>query len=97
MPYLHENHRRDLLENLDAWPLDAADLNFLICRLADRMLARRGVTYARLNEVIGAIECAKQEIYRRIAAPYEDTKLKENGDVFTTVPGQWTGGPTASP
>ena len=77
MPYLHEDHRRDLLENLDAWPLDAADLNFLICRI---------------NEVIGAIECAKQEIYRRI-----DTKLKENGDVFTTVPGQWTGGPTASP
>ena len=95
MPYLHENNRRDLLENLDAWPLDAADLNFLICRLADRMLARHGVTYARLNEVIGAIECAKQEIYRRIAAPYEDTKIKENGDVFDNVPGRWNGGAQA--
>jgi len=27
------------------------------------------------------LECAKLELYRMIAAPYEDTKIKENGSV----------------
>lgn len=32
--------------------------------------------------VLGAIECAKLEFYRRVAAPYETTKALENGDVY---------------
>jgi hypothetical protein len=31
---------------------------------------------------VGIIECVKQELYRRVVAPYEDKKCKENGDVF---------------
>jgi hypothetical protein len=38
--------------------------------------------YAEVNEAIGMLECTKQEYYRRIAAPYEDQKIKENGDVY---------------
>ena len=37
--------------------------------------------YAEIREFIGELECAKHEIYRRIAAPYEDKKIEENGDV----------------
>jgi len=33
--------------------------------------------------VTGVLECAKLELYRRIAAPYEDTKIEENGDVYS--------------
>ena len=40
------------------------------------------VEYARINELIGVLECAKLELYRRIAVPYEDTKIAENGDVY---------------
>ena len=36
-----------------------------------------------LNAIIGALECAKLELYRRVAAPYEDDKIIENGDVYT--------------
>ena len=32
---------------------------------------------------MGALECAKLELYRRVAAPYEDVKIMENGDVYT--------------
>jgi len=39
-------------------------------------------SYAELNEVIGVLECAKQELYRRVVAPYEDGKAKINGDVY---------------
>jgi len=34
------------------------------------------------GDAIGALECAKLELYRRVAAPYEDTKIAENGDVY---------------
>ena len=37
--------------------------------------------YADINELIGALECAKLEFYRRKAAPYEDKKAVENGDL----------------
>jgi hypothetical protein len=44
---------------------------------------RKGtLRYAHLNEVIGALECAKLELYRRIAVPYEDQKITESGDVY---------------
>jgi len=38
--------------------------------------------YSNLNELIGVLECAKLELYRRVAAPYEDEKALINGDVF---------------
>lgn len=39
------------------------------------------LSYADHNSAIGMLECAKSEFYRRLTAPYEDTKIKENGDV----------------
>ena len=41
--------------------------------------------YAHLNEAIGVLECAKLELYRRVAAPYEDEKIAESGDVYTVI------------
>ena len=59
------------------------DLNYLISAIIDGTLSRQGVRYKNLNAVIGALECAKLELYRRVAAPYEDEKIIENGDVYT--------------
>lgn len=39
------------------------------------------LSYADHNSAIGMLECAKNEFYRRQTAPYEDIKIKENGDV----------------
>lgn len=41
-----------------------------------------GGKYDSLNAVIGVLECAKQEFYRRAAVPYENQKITENGDVY---------------
>ena len=38
--------------------------------------------YALYNAVIGVLECAKMELYRRQISPYEDRKIAENGDVY---------------
>jgi hypothetical protein len=62
------------------------ELNYLVTRLVDGYLGRKGLSYASLNEAVGVLECAKLELYRRIVARYEDRKIAdpENGDVYTT-------------
>jgi hypothetical protein len=59
------------------------ELNWKIAVLVDGYLRTYGVDYQRLNDVVGALECNKLEIYRRLAAPYEDQKIRDNGDVFS--------------
>ena len=44
--------------------------------------------YAHLNEALGALESAKLELYRRLAAPYEDEKKSETGDVYRARTGK---------
>ena len=58
------------------------ELNYLITTLVNEYIVQKGLKYATLNEVVGVLECAKLELYRRIAAPYEDGKCDENGDVY---------------
>lgn len=62
---------------------NAGELNFYISTLINYFIKENGKSYAVLNEAMGALECAKLELYRRIAAPYEDIKIAENGDVYT--------------
>jgi hypothetical protein len=58
------------------------ELNYLISTLINEYILREGLNYATLNSIVGVLECAKLELYRRIAAPYEDEKCDENGDVY---------------
>jgi broad-specificity NMP kinase len=41
-----------------------------------------GFNYTNVNSVMGVLSCVSAELYRRLAAPYEDRKIKENGDVY---------------
>ena len=45
-------------------------------------IEQNGKCYQTFNDVTGALENAKLEIYRRMVAPYEDEKIVENGDVL---------------
>jgi hypothetical protein len=80
MPYIKQE-RRDAIANGGA-PKDAGELNFALTRIVDKYLQDKGLRYAHINEVVGALECAKLELYRRIAIPYEDQKINESGDVY---------------
>jgi hypothetical protein len=81
MPYITQERRKAILAG--AKPQDPGELNFAITVLIDSYLQDKGgIRYSQLNEVIGAIDCAKLELYRRVAAPYEDEKIAENGDVY---------------
>jgi hypothetical protein len=78
MPYIDPNVRENVLEN---GPTNAGELNYMITEVINDYL-KRSFNYQRINDVMGALEGAKFEMYRRLAAPYEDKKLKENGDVY---------------
>jgi hypothetical protein len=81
MPYIKQERRDAILGG--AKPQDAGELNFAITVVVDNYLqGKGGIRYVHLNEVVGALECAKLELYRRLAAPYEDQKIKEAGDVY---------------
>ena len=86
MPYIKKNRRRELSapSNLTMGVAqDVGELNYQITCLVDNFISRKRLKYSEINSVIGVLECAKMELYRRIAAPYEDEKCKENGDVYS--------------
>lgn len=80
MPYI-KPERRHALWYSDNLPKDAGELNYLITRTLIRYLGD-APNYQKYNDALGALEGAKLELYRRRVAPYEDTKIEENGDVF---------------
>ena len=85
MPYITTNARKVFDPEINTFnPIETeGELNYVITRLCHRYLTRNGkMGYADINAAVGALECAKLEIYRRIAAQYEDEKIKINGDVL---------------
>lgn len=90
MPYLPEDDRlaveETLLEDGIMWvPDNAGQLNFAISNFINGYLQKNGLRYNNVNEMIGALECCKLELYRLIAGPYEDVKLAENGEVYNAA------------
>ncbi len=79
MPYITDIAKRRL--DWDT-PLNAGELNYLITRVILDYQQTHGLCYATINDIVGALEGAKLEYYRRIATPYEDEKIKSNGDVY---------------
>jgi hypothetical protein len=78
MPYISPARRDEV-----GWdPRNAGELNYLITSLILAYFEEHGGRYQQINDVLGALEGAKLEFYRRLAAPYEDTKIAENGDVY---------------
>ena len=86
MPYISSQRREMLmpfLSALQSFRIDTAgELNYLITELCIRYRAEHGESYRVYNEIIGAIECAKLELYRRVVVPLEEQKIKEHGDVY---------------
>ena len=87
MPYIKAENRskyEKVLENLvkilKTLPPEQIDgeLNYVVTKILKEIYPLR---YFHINKAIGVLECIKLEFYRRVAAPYEDSKIKESGDV----------------
>lgn len=59
----------------------AGELNYVITWLVGFIVDQKGEQYHRYNAIIGALECCKQELYRRHIGPYEDKAIERNGAV----------------
>lgn len=81
MPYIKEADRKRIHDGGDL-PKTAGELNYMLTLMCKLYLQTNGTSYAKINDIVGALEGAKLEFYRRVAAPYEDQKIKENGDVY---------------
>ena len=79
MPYLRPGTRKEL-ETRHA--VRSGELNYKITLLAKQYLETNGLSYLSINDILGALEGAKLEFYRRVVVPYEDEKILENGDIF---------------
>lgn len=79
MPYISQEKRRQLKYERNAET--AGELNYIFTKTITNYIDG-SPSYQKFNDVIGALECCKLELYRRMIAPYEDNKAIENGDVF---------------
>ena len=80
MPYIPPN-RRHALDSFEA-PETAGELNFLITMYLLDYIACKGESYQIYCEIEGVLNHISKELYRRLVEPYEDKKIKQNGDVY---------------
>ena len=93
MPYIDKTTRNQLDERIDSLAIQvqsihkgqhtttyAGILNYMCTSLALKLFPQK--KYWVLALVCGVFVTVILEYYRRWAAPYEDEKIKENGDVY---------------
>lgn len=79
MPYIEDKDK----ERAKHHPTTVGELTYAITRLCVKFTAgARPLRFITIALVMGALFCAALEFYRRIAVPYENAKLAENGDVY---------------
>jgi len=83
MPYIKESRKQEISAFGGCLrDSSAGDINYLFTQLCQQYLKIKGECYQTYNDLMGALEGAKLELYRRKIAPYEDKKIQENGDVY---------------
>ena len=93
MPYIAPDDRppyepmiEELARLLVSRPTDKrkGHANFVITQILRKAWGvddASGESYSNYADVIGTLECAKLEIYRRWVASYEDGAIRKNGDL----------------
>lgn len=96
MPYIKEEDRKELDSNIDQlisaiynikhsldnphdFSIYLGRINYCFSRIVGGLMG--SPSYNKVAMITGVLENIKQEFYRRIAEPYEDKKILENGDI----------------
>jgi hypothetical protein len=96
MPYINEEERLELDQCIDAMiscirntqvnlvdPNDIKNhlgrINYAFSRVLSGLMQEP--SYNKIAMITGVLENIKQEFYRRVASPYEDKKIIQNGDI----------------
>ncbi len=78
MPYIDKVYRVAANEE----PMTAGELNYKITQVLIEYQISKSLNYQTLNDILGALEGAKAEFYRRVVVPYEEAAKERNGDVY---------------
>ena len=82
MPYIEPERRRELAQLLidmgDAQVKANGELNYLLYTYCKRTTLP---SYNKYKNYIAELRACATEIERRLLGPYEDEKIKENGDI----------------
>jgi hypothetical protein len=90
MPYISQDKRAHLQNDIiklvwwfrkDGWSHEAGVLNYIITRLIWAFW-KADPNYKTWAKISAALTDARDEMYRRVIVPYEDSKIEENGDVY---------------
>lgn len=87
MPYIKQE-RRDSFEPLEVNGCEVAvmdfpgDLEYRMAELVMDYVVAKGLKHQTIAEVRGVLHGAVVEFDRRVAFPYENAKMSENGDVY---------------
>ena len=94
MPYINESARLELDDCIDnmveclthgnditneEFTVLLGEINYSFSRILTKSMGQ--TSYSKIAMITGVLENIKQEFYRRIAEPYEDKKIIENGDI----------------
>lgn len=84
MPYVDEEARDRLKYYFsgDGVPETPGELNYLITMVIKDYIWANELNYQTINDILGALDGASKEFYRRVAVPYEESKISLNGDVY---------------
>lgn len=87
MPYVEAQARPQLdalmdplIDHVKEMPTEVQDgvLNYALTRMLKSIYPSR---YFHFNRALGVLSAVTQEYYRVVVGPYEDTKIKQNGQV----------------
>ena len=90
MPYIKEDER-DYIEK-GGVPRTPGELNYTISRRLETYWYQKGESYQTYNDILGALEGAKLELYRTLIGPYETNKALINGALESQPDRAWAAG-----
>ena len=91
MPYISQTRRVEIDNQMtqllnDIGKFTVGELNYTISRILQAHVnvhvVSKTFTYHICNNLMGLLECAKNEFYYRVVLPYENTKMEENGTLY---------------
>jgi hypothetical protein len=81
MPYIKPELRSRFRPCLEEIPTNAGELNYAISMILKDYVSNQKRGYQVLNDVMGALTGAQLEFYRTVVVPFEEEKIKSNGEL----------------
>lgn len=93
MPYIPQHKRTELNDKMDhllnyiySTHPSIGEINFIISSIINNYIEGKKdahmFNYNVCNKLIGVLECAKLELYRKVVSEYEEVKINENGPLY---------------